>query len=129
MPYQSDIQVVDGYVRAEVTGARIPATAKSDHLDTFKKIRDVVRRANTKRLLLVSKLTGPLAPMLVFDFTNDPEKIGWSRNQSVALVGLSESARDALEMIELLAVNRDMPVKLFDDENSAIAWLNQQPGG
>lgn len=123
MPYQSDIQVYDGYVKAEFAGVRRPGTEKTDHYESFTKIRDILSRENAKRLLIVSRLTGPVSPMVVFDFANNPRQVGWTHDTMIALVNANSPSDEEFKMIETLSRNRGMQVKLFKDEHNAVAWL------
>ena len=125
MPYKSDIQVCDGYIRIDVAGERVPGHIASDSGAVIEQTMDAIAKSGITRCLLILNLTGPLSPMDAFDIVSISEEVGWQRQFRVAMVDRNPNPESDVQFTELVASNRAYPVRVFDNEEDALDWLQQ----
>lgn len=125
MPYNSDIQVCDGYIRIDVSGERVPGHIASDSGNVMEQTMDAIAKTGVTDCLLVLNLTGPLSPMDAFDIVSMSEEVGWKRNFRVAMVDRQPNPESDVQFTETVASNRAYPVRVFENEEDALEWLKQ----
>ncbi len=85
----------------------------------------VIAKTGITDCLLVLNLKGPLSPMDSFDIVATSEEIGWQRHFRVAMVDCNTESAEDTHFTEVVASNRAFPVRVFDNEEDALAWLRQ----
>lgn len=125
MPYQTDIQVGDGYIRIAVSGERVPGQVAQDSAEVMEKTMEAIATSGITDCLLMLNLTGPLSPMDAFDVVSVSEEVGWKRHFRVAMVDCSSGSTADVQFTELVASNRAFPVRVFETEGEALEWLRQ----
>jgi hypothetical protein len=127
MSYESDIQVLEGLVRIEVSGERIPGDVALDSGEVMEKTMQVIEKTGITNCLVILNLTGPLSPMDSFDIVSISEEVGWQRNFRVAMVDRNTASIQDTQFTEVVAGNRAFPVRVFDNEDDARDWLLSIP--
>jgi hypothetical protein len=121
MGYQLTFEQYPGYLQATVTGT-------NDQESVMKYLRDV--RAECKRLgcfrvLIEERLEGPrLAVDDVFTIASEGAMDAMGIFEAMAYV--DPHMGQMAEFAETVAVNRGMPVKIFDSVEAARTWLLEQ---
>jgi hypothetical protein len=123
MPYNFIIQKKENYIRIEMSGTRIRGKELEDLIPVFSKGVELSRIEGMNRILIISRLIGPVHTMEAFDLIEFAEKSGWGRNFRIANVDMNEESRQSHLFAETVAVNRGYAYKVFDNEEQAIEWL------
>lgn len=125
MPYQSDIQVCDGFIRIAVAGERVPGRVAADSSMVMQQTMEAIAESGLTDCLLMLSLTGPLSPMDAFDVVSISEEVGWKRHYRVAMVNCNPEASADVQFTEIVAGNRAFPVRVFESEDEAMEWLRR----
>ncbi len=125
MPYQSNIQVCDGFIRIAVQGERVPGHVALDSCAVMEQTMEVIAQSGITDCLLILNLTGPLSPMDAFDVVSISEEVGWKRHFRVAIIDCNADSAADVQFTEIVANNRAFPVRVFESEGEALEWLRQ----
>jgi hypothetical protein len=123
VPYQSNIEAFPDYIRAEVSGVRVPGEAVADANLVGQEIVRLCRETGLDKVLLVLNLSGRLPVTDAYDIVANSEQYGWSRQMKLAFVDLNKDSLEDSQFIETVAVNRAFPMTVFDNEEDARDWL------
>lgn len=123
MSYNITVKEKGNHIRVEVTGKRIPGKEVEDAGIIWSQVSEICRTKNIDKILLVSKVTGPLSFLASFNIAATPKDYGWSHRLRLAAVILDEEARKGYLFSETVGVNRGYIVKIFDNEQDAKTWL------
>lgn len=123
MPYDCVIQRKSDYLRADVSGKWTKGKELEDALDVWLQVVAACRETGLTHILSVWDVPGKLPTIAGYELTNDPLSLGWDQHYRLAVVHLHEERfQDAL-FAETVAFNRGLQIKIFRDEQSAMAWL------
>jgi len=124
MPYRLSMQVLDGYLRSEVSGERVPGELVPQMLKFWTLVAEECRARGVTRLLAVNALSGPPSQADVFQISEQLPVVLGSAVHKVAFVILGGAeAFEVSQFAENVAVNRGLNGRVFADENAALAWL------
>jgi hypothetical protein len=123
MPYDATIQTFDDYIRADVTGTRVPGQVVADADVVGEELVSLCRETGIKKVLLVIELTGRLSAVDAYEIVSSSEQYGWSREFRLAFVNLNAESLEDSYFTETVAVNRAYSMNVFDNEEEAKAWL------
>ena len=123
MPYDATIHTFDDYIRADVTGTRIPGQAVADADVVGEELVRLCRETGIKKVLLVIELTGRLSSVDAYEIVSSSEEYGWSREFKLAFVNLNADSLEDSYFTETVAVNRAYSMNVFDNEDEAKDWL------
>ena len=123
MAYEFDLQLMSGYVRAEVSGARRFGDAAFEAGIVGRKIVEFCRDADVYRVMVVLKLKGALSPIDSHEMVVSSESYGWTHDFRLALVDSDEESLADVQFTETVAINRAYSVRAFRTEDDALAWL------
>ncbi|MDH4108155.1 MAG: hypothetical protein OEW35_07545 [Gammaproteobacteria bacterium] len=124
MTFQIEYEMKPGYLHARVSGTNARQVVKA----YLKEIREECMRRGCEKVLIEENLRGErLDTMEVFDIASEGslEALGWF--EAVAYV--DPHMHDLREFAETVAINRGMPVAIFESVEKAAAWLDAQQGG
>lgn len=74
-------------------------------------------------MLILYSLHGRFSLMHAFELSDNPAQLGWMRSLRIAVVRLEGTPMDELRAVETVAVNRGFPMRVFEEETAARAWL------
>jgi hypothetical protein len=125
VPIRLSLQLNRDYLRFEVTGTRVPGEFGVEMLKVWERVADECKARSVKRVLGISKLTGPVPISELYDIGKQaPPMIARAGCERVGYVVLGgDEALRAMKFGEDVAVNRGQTTRVFADEPSAIAWL------
>lgn len=123
MPYEVSIQEQEDYIRAEISGKRIPGKEEEDAISVWSQVANVCRAKEKNRILGVYKVTGRLPIRAAHAIAYDPARFGYSKRFKLALVNLREESRQDVLFVEDVAVCSGYRVRVFEEEQEATAWL------
>ena len=123
MPYDATIQTFDDYIRADVTGTRVPGQVVADADVVGEELVSLCRETGIKKVLLVIELTGRLSAVDAYEIVSSSEQYGWSREFRLAFVNLNAETLEDSYFTETVVVNRAYSMNVFDNEEEAKAWL------
>jgi hypothetical protein len=123
MPYDATIQTFDDYIRADVTGTRVPGQVVADADVVGEELVSLCPETGSKKVLLVIELTGRLSAVDAYEIVSSSEQYGWSREFRLAFVNLNAESLEDSYFTETVAVNRAYSMNVFDNEEEAKAWL------
>ena len=122
VPYQVTIEENPSYVRANVSGDRIPGRELTDAVGAWSEVADVCRTKGINRVLATIDLSGRFPTLAADNLAKAPEDFGWIREVKMAVVDVNEESLQDNLFTETVAVNRGFPVRMFDNEQDARAW-------
>jgi len=127
MPIQLSLQAYRDHLRFEVSGTRVPSEFGVEMLKVWKRVADECKAQGIKKVLGISKLTGPVPVTELYDVGKEtPLILARAGCEKVAYVVLGgDEAFRALKFGEDVAVNRGQTTRVFADERLALAWLMQ----
>ncbi len=118
MSYQITFDVEPGYIHAKVTGINSRETAKR-YLDD---IRQACVERDCFHVLVEECLEGPrLGAMEVFSIVSEGSIKSLGQFEAIACV--DQKMGETSEFAETIAVNRGMPVTVFNNTDDAREWL------
>lgn len=123
MPYNYNIENRGNHLRVEVRGHRRLETVAADNRQLWTDVAAASAQFDVTRILTVYRMTGPFLPLVIFDLTEKPEEIGWTREHRVALVDGSGAQFEDWRTIETVARNRGFNVRAFEGIGAAEDWL------
>jgi len=123
MPYDAEIRTFEDYIRAQVTGTRLPGRAVADADVVGEKIVELCRETGIRNVLVVLDLAGRLSAIDAYEMVSSAEQYGWSRDFRLAFVDLNAESLQDVYFTETVAVNRAFSVSVFDNEEEAKNWL------
>ena len=124
MAYDIKFEQKADYIHATVTGENSRDSVAGYAQD----IQDECQRRDCFRVLVEERLDGPrLEAMEIFAIISDGSQKSLGFFEAVALV--DEKMGDMGDFAETLAVNRGMPLAVFDSVKSAREWLERQTSG
>ncbi|MGD8777674.1 MAG: hypothetical protein PVH88_01795 [Ignavibacteria bacterium] len=126
MAYNYTIEEIKNYLKVVVTGRREKASHLEDDIKVWLKISEACKAKRLDKILVLYDITGKLTTTAIFEWIGSPESFGWSRKFKLALVDLNEETRKELLFAETIAYNRGYTLKIFANENEALAWLLEQ---
>lgn len=123
MPYETTTEVLEDYVRAEISGDRIPGREVDDAIQSGREMSAVCRDNSATKLLVIFKMTGRLGPTESYEIYSNPGDFGWSRDVKVAVVDENPESQKDSAFSETVAVNRAYDMRVFSNEIEAKDWL------
>lgn len=124
MPYEMLIQLRQDWIRVVATGERLPGKEEDEVDVIWRPVANVCHAEEINLILAIYDVVGPLPAPPASAITNAPKTIGWSRHFKLALVDLDIESRQALLLVEELAVSHGYQFRVFDNELKAKAWLH-----
>ena len=124
MSYQIEFEQCDGFIHARVTGENSISNVQAYLYD----IVQVSRERDCYRFLIEEQLQGPRLDVdQIFSIASEGAMGGLGMFHAIAFVDpkMGEMAYFA----ETVAMNRGMPVRVFQDVEEAKAWLAGQAEG
>ena len=122
MSYQLTITQKPAYLHAVVTGMN-----SKEHVASY--LRDVLRECIARdcfRVLIEERLEGPrLNPMEVFEVASEGSRRAREHIEAIAYVDVNAEGK-LMKFAETVAVNRGLPVTLFQSVGDAEKWLLEQ---
>lgn len=119
MSYQLTVTGKKDYLHAVVTGQNTRENVMSYLEDV---LRECVSR-NCSRVLIEERLEGPrLGTMDVFDIAAEGSRNARGKLQAIAYVDVNVQG-DLMRFAEQVAVNRGLPIGVFNNVAAAEAWL------
>ncbi len=79
----------------------------------------------TKKLLIISKLTGSISRMSSYDVSRSLEQFGVKKHIKIAFIDTLTESFNANSFSVKFTKKNGYDIELFDDENAAISWLIQ----
>jgi len=125
MPYSVVIEEMKDYLRAELSGERVPGKEADDAIAVFAHLADICREKGYEKVLAIVDLSGHLPTTASYKIASDPDRFGWEKRFKVAVVDVNQVSRLENYTTEAIAVNQGYDVKIFDNEETARAWLLQ----
>lgn len=123
MPYQVDLQTIENYVRAHVTGERRYGDAAVEASEAGYQIVEYCRTVDIYRVLAILDLRGRLSAMDSLEIVSNSREYGWDYSYKLAFVDTNPDSIEDVRFTETVAANRAYSVKAFTDEAEAIDWL------
>ncbi|MCB2204805.1 hypothetical protein KQI65_08645 [bacterium] len=123
MSYEVIVEECDGVLRVQVSGDRAVGSTSRNAESMFRKISIASKETGLHRILVISKITGSLSTMSVFETAASLGEYGIELGWRIALVNLDYPSRMQLEFGMTVAVNRGTGIKMFDTEKEAMEWL------
>ncbi|HTN48308.1 MAG TPA: hypothetical protein VMK32_02640 [Burkholderiaceae bacterium] len=119
MPFTLTIEQKDGYLHAVVTGDN----TKEDILGYLRELMQECRARAATRLLIEERLSGPrLGPVDVFDIAAQGNAKAVGPLHAIAYVDVN-AVGQTMKFAENVAVNRGLPIRMFDTVIDAEKWL------
>lgn len=118
----------DGILRVDLQGHRDAKQAISQATSIWPRVAAECRARNIYRILAISQLTGRLPPLSAYAISSNPQQFNWDRNFQLAFVDLNPESLADNQFGELVATNRGWSMKVFDNEQDAMTWLNGAGG-
>jgi hypothetical protein len=127
MTYDIVIQEKQHYLEVRVSGTRIKSRETKDALDMWRVVAEKCNDTGMSHVLVILSLTGGSTSIMpAYDIASSAEQVGWRRKFKTAIVDLNEESRQVNLFGETVAVNRGFSqIKVFDDENKAVEWLQK----
>lgn len=119
-PYKVDFRPQERYLRADVSG---PHDSVEISLAYWREVARECRRLGFSRLLVVENL-GRVGPAVEY-YLVACELPAIVKGLRVAFVDAVAEELDSNRLGENIAVNRGADIRLFHDEEPAVAWLTQ----
>ena len=124
MTYTLNIEVNPTYMHATITGTN-SRDVVSQYL--YELLQECVKR-NCFRVLIEENLQGPrLDAMEVFAVVSEGSMKALGKFEALAYV--DEKMGEMAEFAETIAINRGMPISVFDNVDDAKDWLSRQKPG
>ena len=123
MPYDFKITNDAGFVRVEVTGARVAGRVSADALQVWKAVAEQCHSTGVYRVLAILRISGKVPAGAVNEVNQGLASIGWDRRFVLATVDLIDESRQGNLLTEMVSVNRGYAVRVFDNEPEALGWL------
>ncbi len=125
MPYAAEFQIVDDYVRLDVTGERRPGDAAAQAGDVIEKTVEFCRSVGVYRVLVVLHLEGRLSALDSYDIVVHAKDHGWTHAFKLAFVERHRDTFADVKFTEIVAANRAYPIRAFESEAEALGWLRE----
>lgn len=123
MPYRCVVTTTADYLRVDVSGDWRLGQELADASAVWKQVSEACRNQACTRVLAVWDVAGRLPTVSAYALAAHPESFGWDRSIKAAVVHRhKERLQDSL-FAETVGVNRGYDVKVFGDEEKALAWL------
>ena len=116
---QSKVVLEKEYLRAEMTGRESAA----ETADFLKQIAAAMLEHGRSRVLVVVRESRAIFKVEDYGLSDYLKAMAAKPDRRVALVGDSSESYAAHGYIELLARQRNLPVRAFRDEPAALEWL------
>lgn len=118
---KKDVRITgrEGYVEVYTAGDR--SLDSADEL--FARTTAFCKKANTFRILLISKTGTQFEPAESLNLIDLYRKHRVDERYRIAVVELNESAYDVFDLSILVARYWKFEMKMFRDEHTALAWL------
>jgi hypothetical protein len=118
-PYRIEFEHRPEYLYAYVSGEH---DSLAISLAFWREIADECRRVQTKKLLVEEEIEEAVSMVEMYKIASEIAQIGF-RNISIAFVDRFLEQRDINEFGEMVATNRGIHGKYFNDFNEAEKWL------
>lgn len=125
MSYNVVIEEKEGFLRVEVSGDRVPGQEAENGIEVWAHLADICRDKGYEKVLAVINLSGHLPTTASYKIASEPDRFGWEKRFKVAVVDLNQESRLENYTTAAIAVNQGYDVKIFDNEDTARAWLLQ----
>jgi hypothetical protein len=124
MPYQIEFEKAPNHIVATVTGIN----SREVVTQYMEEILAECRRQDCFSVLIDERLEGPrLGVMDVFSLASEGSMKALGEFEAIAYV--DESMGELAQFAETVAVNRGMPIAMFDNVEDAHRWLTRRQTG
>lgn len=124
MAYELKIEHFEDYISVEITGVRNSLSSISDSKNMWIELLAICTEKEIKKVLAVSKLTGRLGAVPMFNIVDHVVKYGISRQYKLAYVDLNPESLIDNKFGETVAYNRGYQfIKVFGEIDPAKEWL------
>lgn len=124
MSYQVQFDVIEDYLRVEVSGTRIPGQEVEAGIKLWTNIIGFIQSKGLTKILLVLNLDGPLSTMAAYKLANAPQAKGWPKTIRAAVVDLNQGSLKENQFAGAVAYNQGYQIEIFNSEETAVKWLN-----
>ena len=123
LPYQVTIEEKPAYLHAKVVGPRTPENA----IRYLEEVYAACLRTGLSQVLLEMALSGPsLGPSGILRVVSERSGDG-SKLRKIAYVEASPDGPGKAKFAETAAINRAVNVRLFENVDEAVRWLEDGP--
>jgi hypothetical protein len=129
MAYDVTIECMRGVLRLEIRGTRFPDQAVAQARQLWSEIADECLARNTRLVLIVSHLSGPLSVLNAFDIGARMRTPDTGARPAVAYVNLDSDSLPESQFAVTVAQNRGWSIEAFGSEEDAWNWLAQRRDG
>lgn len=122
MPYQYQIEVRTGYIRALVQGVRGTYSAGENVLPVWEEIARNSKDTGLSKVLYISHVTGQIPVMEAYDVIEEFVRRHWD-GLVIAYVDQGGTAIADLKMLKAICLQHNITFGLCSSEQEAEAWL------
>ena len=123
MNYEFSIEIHAEYVRVLISGEPSRERAYEQSFDVGTHVVKACRESNIRRILAVWDVPGRLAVVDAYELAGNPQAFGFDYDLKLASVYLHRDRFEGSKFAETVATNRGFNVKVFNEEEAALAWL------
>lgn len=123
MPYDLVFSEEDGILRVDATGDRTKVNTAESGRAAWRAVAKECTARGLTHVLIVSRITGRYRIADVYDVNSAIAEAGIQPGWKIAYVNLDPPSYKPTQFGEMVAVNRFVQVKLFDNERDAREWL------
>jgi len=124
MAYRLQIQHFQGYVRIQADGERHADNVAENALQFWHDLVDVCNGKDSAKVLVVSNVQGKYPAEDALWVNSRLEALGVDRRWKIAFVNFDMESQEDVKFAETINLNRGFWIKVFPDEQTAIAWLD-----
>ncbi|MBN1264718.1 MAG: hypothetical protein JXA25_04445 [Anaerolineales bacterium] len=129
MAYNTRIEIMESYIRIEVSGERPRGREAEPSLEIWKEVAGFCEEHPKHAILAVQNLSGRLPAGAAYQIGTSLDTVGIPRRTKIALVDLNiESLPDNL-FSATVAQNRGYQGRVFSNEADAVQWLLEKTTG
>lgn len=122
MAYKFSVSAMDGYIRVDVSGERLPASIAADSMAVWQAVLEKHRVTGVGNVLYVSSVTGQIPVMDAYDVVEAFGQQNWSALK-IAYATFDEDSMEDIQMLKAIALQYGIHGDLFSSEEDALAWL------
>ncbi len=121
MPYKISFSEVQGALRVDVSGDR----SLDGSLDLWTRVGELSSQRKQRRILAVLNMTGTLSITQMYSLAANFKQFNLTPAHRLAIVDTTETSFPTNEFGSVVATNRGLPMRVFDNEKDALAWLGR----
>ncbi len=123
MAYKVNFEKTHDIVKIEVTGKRHPKTVVADGSNAWAEIINYIKKEQSEKVLVVSKLEGPLNLVKSLNVVDSFKHLGLPSDIKVAYVETNKDAWSSNSFAASKAYQNGYFIKIFREEVMALNWL------